>query len=92
MPGPKPEYPIELSASELVKVRQLANGHKTAQVKAMRARIILNAHEHPEWSNQKIAQAVSCSDRTVRKWRSRWYECQSLDDLPRAGAPRRFSP
>ncbi|MCL6539817.1 MAG: helix-turn-helix domain-containing protein [Roseiflexus sp.] len=58
----------------------------------MRARIVLAAHDHPDWSNQQIAQAVGTSDRIVRKWRRRWTETHSLDDAPRSGAPRRFSP
>jgi hypothetical protein len=28
----------------------------------------------------------------VRKWRRRWSQTQSLNDAPRSGAPRRFSP
>jgi hypothetical protein len=28
----------------------------------------------------------------VRKWRRRWNETHSLDDAPRSGAPRHFSP
>jgi len=59
---------------------------------AIRARIVLFAHEHPEWSNQQIAQAAQTSDRMVRKWRQRWTVARSLADAPRSGAPRRFSP
>lgn len=47
---------------------------------------------HSECSNQQLAQAVGTSDRIVRKWRKRWTETQSLEDAPRSGAPRRFSP
>jgi hypothetical protein len=28
----------------------------------------------------------------VRFWRRRWHDTQSIDDLPRSGRPRRFSP
>jgi transposase len=92
MRGPKPKYPIQLTTEEATKLRRLARAHKTPQSKAKRARIILAAHEHPEWSNQQIAREVGCSDRTVRTWRRRWVESKNLDDLPRPGAPRRFSP
>ena len=92
MRGPKPKYPIQLFDNEITELRQLVNSRKASQGKAMRARIILAAHEHPEWSNQQIAQVVGCSDRAVRTWRRRWVECKSLDDLLRPGAPKRFSP
>jgi transposase-like protein len=73
-------------------MRQLSQARNSSQVKGMRARIVLAAHEHPEWSNQQIAAHVGCSDRAVRKWRRRWMESKRLDDLLRPGAPRRFSP
>ncbi len=92
MRGPKPKYPIHLTKGEERMLRQLVQAPSTPQGKARRARIILAAHEHPEWSNQQIAQAAGCSDRTVREWRRRWVESKNLDDLPRPGAPRRFSP
>lgn len=92
MRGPKPNYPIELFENEIKELRQLVRGRNTPQVKVMRARIVLDAHEHPEWSNQQIADHVGCTDRAVRKWRRRWCESKSLDDLPRPGAPKRFSP
>jgi len=58
----------------------------------VRARIILQASEHPESSNQQIAAQVGTSDRQVRKWRKRWVTTHILADAPRSGAPRRFSP
>jgi transposase len=92
MRGPKPEYPIQLVDNEIESLRQIVNARKAPQGKALRARIILAAHEHPAWSNQEIARQAGCSDRTVRTWRRRWCESKCLDDLPRPGAPRRFSP
>ena len=92
MKGPKPQYPIQLVDNEIAELRQLVNSRNGPQGKVKRAKIILYAHEHGEWSNQDIARAVGCTDRMVRKWRRRWDETRSLDDLPRPGAPRRFSP
>ena len=91
MSGPKPKYKIQLLENEISELRQLVNARNTPQGKVMRARIVLAAHEHPEWSNQQIAAHVSCTDRAVRKWRRRWNECKSVDDLPKPGRPRRFS-
>jgi transposase len=92
MPGPKPKYAIELTTEEEQLLRKLANSRKAAHGEVVRARILLAAYDHPEWSNQQIAQEVGCTDRTVRKWRRRWVDSRSIQDLPRPGRPRRFSP
>ncbi len=92
MRGPKPLYPIHLSAEHAQTLRQLVRAHTTSQTKSLRARIILAAHDHPDWSNQQIGCAVGTADRIVRKWRRRWTETHSVEDAPRPGAPRRFSP
>jgi len=92
MRGPKPKYKIELKEEERAELRKLVSARNSPQVKVMRARIVLDAHEYPEWSNQQIAADIGCTDRVVRKWRRRWNESKSLEDLPRPGAPRRFSP
>ena len=92
MPGPKPKYPIKLFDNEIAQLSQLIKSRKAAQGKVMRAKIILAAHEHPEWTNQEIARQAGCTDRAVRFWRRRWVETRSLEDLPRPGAPKRFSP
>ena len=92
MRGPKPKYRIELTTEEEKELRRLVRSHKAPQVKAKRARILLAAHDHLEWSNQQIAREASTVDRVVRKWRRRWVEKRSIEDLPRPGAPRRFSP
>jgi len=92
MPGPKPKYSIQLTPEEEKELRQLVNSPKAPQGLVMRARIILAAHDHPDWSNQQIAREAGCTDRTVRKWRRRWVERRSIEDLPRPGAPRRFPP
>jgi transposase len=92
MRGPKPKYAIELTTEEEQQLRKLASSHTAPHVKVIRARILLAAYEHPGWSNQQIAEEAGCVRRTVRKWRRRWTETRSIDDLPRPGAPRRFSP
>lgn len=92
MRGPKPKHTIELTTEEERELRRVANSHNAPHVKVIRARIVLAAHDHPEWSNQQIAREVGCTDRNVRKWRGRWVETKSIEDLPRPGAPRRFSP
>ncbi|SRR6266516_1327135 len=92
MRGPHPSYPIELTAAEAKQFEHLLRASSTPQAFVMRVRIILTAYQHPEQSNQQIAQAAGTTDRTVRKWRGRWVATHSLADAPRSGAPRRFSP
>lgn len=92
MSGPQPQYVIELTTAEEANLDRLIKARNSRQGEVLRAKITLTVHRHPEWNNQQIAQEVGCSDRTVRKWRKRWVESHSLADLPRPGAPRRFSP
>jgi transposase-like protein len=92
MRGPRPAYPIELTAEEVEQLHQLVRAHTSPQAQVVRAQIILQAFEHPESSNQQIAAHVGTSDRQVRKWRKRWILTHTLTDAPRSGAPRRFSP
>ncbi len=92
MHGPKPKYRIELTPEEEQALRRLERARNSPQGKVVRARILLYAFDHPEWSNQRIAQEAGCTDWRVRKWRKRWVERRSIEDLPRPGAPRRFSP
>ena len=92
MRGPEPKYAIELTTEEEQEMRKLANSRTAPYVKVIRARLLVAAHDHPEWSNLQIAQEAGCTRRNVRKWRRRWAEKRSIEDLPRPGAPRRFSP
>jgi transposase len=92
MRGPKPKYKIQLQDDQISTLQHLIHAHNAPQVQVLRARIVLSAHTHADWSNQQISQETGCTDRMVRKWRRRWAETQCLEDLPRSGAPKRFSP
>lgn len=92
MRDPRPAYPIELTAEEVEQLHQLIRAHTSPQAQVVRARIIVQASEHPESSNQQIAAQAGTSDRQMRKWRKRWVTTHTLTDAPRSGAPRRFSP
>lgn len=92
MRGPRPVYSIDLTDDEAGNLRRLIRAHTTAQTRVVRAKIVLTAAQQPSWTTQQIADQLGTSDRMVRKWRRRWSETRSLDDAPRSGAPRRFSP
>jgi hypothetical protein len=53
MSRPKPSYPIRLTEAEVKQLQKQERAHTTGQSVAIRARILLRANEHPEWSNQQ---------------------------------------
>ena len=83
--------PINLTAAETKQLLQLTQAHRTPQALARRAQIVLAAHSHPNWSSRQLAELLNLNARLVRQWRKRWQEVHSIKDLPRSGAPRRFS-
>jgi transposase len=99
MPGPKPPE-IELTDDERQGLEKLVRRHTTEQQKALRGRIILLAAERK--NTPEIAQELHTSVDTVRLWRRRWLDLkpvalkdlsieERLEDLPRPGAPSRFT-
>jgi hypothetical protein len=71
---------LELDETEL---RSLASRQSTAQVLALRARIVL------AWAEGEQSKVVAAPD-TVGKWRRRFAErrLEGLRDEPRSGTPR----
>jgi putative transposase len=99
LPGPKPSE-IKLNDVERQGLEKLISRHTTEQQKALRGRIVLLAAE--EKNTPEIARALKTSLDTVRLWRRRWLDLQSialsdlsveerLEDLPRPGAPSRLT-
>ena len=71
-------------------LQRLARRRTAPHAEVVRAKLLLLAYEHPEWSNAAIARAVGCTDWTVRKWRRRSRAGPTLQDAPRSGGPRFF--
>src|SRR4029453_7488722 len=88
--GPKPQHTVALTAPEYRELQRLARRRTAFYAEVVRAKILLLAYEHPDWSNAAIARAVGCTDRTVRKWRRRSRAGPALQDAPRPGGPRFF--
>jgi len=84
--------PLQLAPHEISQLKLLVQAHRTPQMIARRAQLILTAHAHPDWNAKQITRLLDLKARWVRKWRRRWEETHSLTDLPRSGAPHRFSP
>ena len=92
MAGPPPKYAITLTREQEAQLQHLSTCYMAPFALVQRAQIILLAHRHPEWQNSAIAQRLSCSVNTVKRWRQRWQTTDSLQDIPRAGRRRSFTP
>lgn len=91
MPRQSP-YPIVLSTDELRLVRARAAQYTRPYFEVLRAKMILLASEG--WSNEAIAGCLHTRREVVSLWRKRFFEQRlaGLDDHPRSGRPRAFSP
>jgi transposase len=85
---------IDLQPELEAKLEALARAGSTPQALALRCRIVLLAARDDEPSNQRIAAELGCDRHTVGQWRQRFAEhgLQGLQDAPRSGRPRKFSP
>lgn len=90
MPGPRPQYTIALNDTQVAALTHLSVSYTAAFAHVQRARMLLLAHEHPDWQNHDIAQTVGCCVATVKVWRQRWQREGMIKDRPRRGAPRKF--
>lgn len=95
MPGPRPPA-IELTPVEKQELEKLVKRHHIGQQIARRGRLVLAAARGK--NNSQIAREFGVTLDTVRLWRGRWRDLQSipladlsveqrLADLPRSGAP-----
>lgn len=99
MPNPKAQTVI-LTDEERQALEKLVKQHQTAQQIALRARIVLASATGK--TSGRIAEENRVTHDTVRLWRNRWVNLQSipledlsagerLQDAPRPGAPSRIT-
>ena len=91
MPGPLPKYAINLTAEQDTRLQQLSLCYTAPFAEVQRARMLLLAHQQPEWRNADIARQVGCAVSTVKLWRQRWQSTESLRNAPRPGCRRTFT-
>lgn len=91
MPRRSP-YQIVLSAEERKVLEAMARRYTAPYRDVVRAKIVLLAGEGLE--NKAIAARLDTPRQIVRKWRQRYLEegLAGLEERPRRGRPRRFSP
>lgn len=86
--------PITLADAEQSRLESIVRAHSTPQALAFRCQLILRAAAPGRPSNLQVAQELNCNRHTVGRWRSRYLAqgLRGLQDAPRPGRPRRFSP
>jgi putative transposase len=85
---------ITLTHDEQSQLESIVRAHSTPQTLAFRCQVILRAAAPDRPSNLQVANALQCNRHTVGRWRQRYLaqSLQGLQDAPRSGRPRRFSP
>ena len=91
MPRTSP-FQINLSAEEKKELEQRAVKYTSPYFEVVRAKIILLASGGMQ--NKQIAQCLSLPFQIVCRWRKRFFyeRLAGLDERPRRGRPRFFSP
>ena len=91
MPRRSP-YPIVLTAQEDKALRRAAHKYTAPYCEVTRAKAILLAAEGLD--NKQIGQRLDLPRQVVSKWRKRFFHerLAGLEDRPRRGRPRVFSP
>jgi transposase len=86
--------PVTLVRDEQARLESIVRAHSTPQALAFRCQVILRAAAPGRPSNLQVAQELHCNRHTVGRWRNRYLAqgLGGLQDAPRSGRPRRFSP
>ena len=85
---------VELAPELRRQLEALLRARSTPQALVFRCRLVLRAAavDHP--SNQNLAAELGCNRHTIGRWRQRFvaHGLAGLQDAPRSGRPRSFSP
>ena len=86
--------PVSLPSADQVRLESLVRAHATPQAFALRCRLLLRMAAVDQPSNGQVATELGGERHTVGRWRQRSlvYGLTGLQDAPRSGRPRRFSP
>ena len=86
--------PVVLDEAQRRNLEALVRAHSTPQALVLRARLVVRAAAADQPSNWQISIEFGCSRDTVALWRTRYLQhgLAGLQDAPRSGRPRAFSP
>jgi len=86
--------PVALSDDTRGRLQLLALAASTPQALAFRCRLLLRTAQPDQPTNGQIAAELHCDRHTVGLWRNRFLDhgLAGLQDAPRPGRPRAFSP
>ena len=86
--------PVTLADDAQCRLESIVRAHSTPQALSFRCQLILRAAAADGPSNLQVAKDLPCDRHTVGRWRSRYlvHGLSGLQDAPRLGRPRRFSP
>ena len=86
--------PLELAPDVRAQLEALVRARSPPQALVFRCRIVLRAAADDNPPNHQIAVELDCNRHTVGQWRERFvaHGLQGLQDAPRSGRPRSFSP
>jgi hypothetical protein len=93
MPRPISES-VHLSEPDRARLEALVRAGSTPQALVFRCRLILRIAEDDRPTNLQIATEFGCDRHTAGVWRNRYLHqgLAGLQDAPRSGRPRSFSP
>ena len=93
MPRPISES-VYLSELDRARLEALVRAGSTPQALVFRCRLILRAANDDQPTNLQIAAEFVCDRHTAGLWRRRYLQqgLAGLQDAPRSGRPRSFSP
>ena len=90
--GSASPFVIVLTEKEREELERRSRAYTDPYWRVTRAKIVLMAAQG--LTNVEIAVRLDTSPQVVHRWRKRFFECRlaGLEDLPRSGRPRVFSP
>ena len=85
---------IVLTDSQRSRLEALVRAGSTPQALVFRCRLVLRIAAEDQPTNLEVAAAFRCDRHTVGIWRNRYLAqgVAGLQDAPRSGRPRSFSP